>query len=156
MAYVFTDLTDPNAASNFEYRVTESDGAIWYFDKTNYVRQMILAIFNRASGGSASVQWKLIDNSMSPYAAAAGDYLQINTTAGYVAVNLPTSPAFGDSMQIEDAALTWGSYYCQIQTSSHPINSVTDGTLPTKFYGNIIGGKLNCVFLGGTIGWSVK
>ena len=83
--------------------------------------------------------------------ANVNDAIQADTTGGAFTIALPATPPIGAAIIIEDAALTWGTHALTVGRNGSKINSSA-----TDFSGDVSGGKLTCVYINSTIGWSIK
>lgn len=85
------------------------------------------------------------------FTAVVHHLYQVDTTAASITVTLPPAPLVGESVQIEDAALTWHLYNVILNRNGKKINSLTD-----NYTAGVVGGKLSLVYVSDAIGWSVK
>jgi len=107
----------------------------------------ILLVLNN-SGGSVSATSSLISSSGN---LSLSTVYQANTSSGPITVTLPASPSAGNSLWIEDAALTWNTNNVTIDRNGSNINSAA-----SNYVANVQGGKLSISYIDSTIGWSIK
>ncbi len=85
------------------------------------------------------------------YTAVAGDAIQADTSGAAWTLTLPASAAVGDFIEVQDAALTWGTNALTIARNGLKINSGT-----TNYTANATGGKLSLVYVSTAIGWRIS
>jgi Ran-binding protein 9/10 len=85
------------------------------------------------------------------YTAISGDRIQADTTGGAFTITLPATPTVGDTILIEDSALSWAAAALTLGRNSLKINGGT-----SNFTANVAGAKLSCVYISTAYGWSIK
>jgi len=113
--------------------------------------QAATAVYVENQVKDSHTTWVAVDDTASPYAAAANTRLLVDTTNGAVTVDLPASPQVGDYVEIIDAA------------SSFDANNLTVGRNSLKIMGldeDMTVGKLNAsftlVYASATSGWRIN
>lgn len=96
----------------------------------------------------APSKWTVVTG---PITAVEGNRYQVDTSAGVVTITLPASPSAGDEVLISDAASSFATNNLTINRNSNPINGAA-----ADYTGSTNGVKLACVYINGTVGWSIK
>jgi hypothetical protein len=103
-------------------------------------------------GRTGTVDWvtTIKTNSDSPITSESGKGYFLNTTAGIITINLPTSPSAGDIVSIKDYARTFGSNAVTVgRGGSNMDGTAADGTLSTD------GTSATYIYMDGTKGWTL-
>lgn len=85
------------------------------------------------------------------YTASVGDNIQADTSGGAFTITLPASALIGNSIEIEDAKLTWNTNNLTIVRNGLNINGGT-----SNYVASVVGNKLTLVYISPTYGWSIK
>ena len=86
----------------------------------------------------------------SPITAVSGEGYFLNTTAGTITINLPTSPSAGDIVSIKDYARTWASNAVTVGRGGSNMDGVAGDT---DFETN--GLSITLIYMDATKGWSL-
>ena len=99
-------------------------------------------------GRTGSVDWETTIQTSTPFTAATGKGYFINTTAGAITMNLPTSPAVGDIVAFKDYAGTFDTYNLTIgRGGSNIVGGTTDPVI------SVAGQAVVLVYGDATQGW---
>src|SRR6187402_2141055 len=83
----------------------------------------------------------------SVYNALAGDRIQADTSLGSFTITLPGVASIGDTIQIEDAALTWDSHNLIVGRNGLKINGSA-----SDYMANVQCGKLTLTYISSSYG----
>ncbi len=123
-------------------------GKLLYFTGSDWAGGTYAFTLPNQSGQLTVQEWRI---KTTTYTAVKGDKIQANTASAAWTLTLPASATAGDCILIEDAALTWGTNALTIDRNGLKINGAA-----SNYSANVIGGKLSCVYINATIGWSIK
>jgi len=99
-------------------------------------------------GREGSVDWETTIQTSTPFTAATGKGYFINTTAGAITMNLPTSPAVGDIVAFKDYAGTFDTYNLTIgRGGSNIVGGIIDPVI------SVAGQAVVLVYGDATQGW---
>ena len=105
-----------------------------------------------AAGRTGTVDWDttIYVTGDSPITSENGKGYFLNTTAGTITINLPTSPSAGAIVSLKDYARTWGTNNVTVgRGGSNMDGSASDATLATD------GLSVTFIYMDATKGWSL-
>lgn len=87
----------------------------------------------------------------SAYTAVVEDKIQADTSGGAFTITLPATASVGDSIEIEDAKLSWPTHNLTIARNGLLINGGT-----SNYTASVVGNKLSVIYISSGYGWSIK
>ena len=99
--------------------------------------------------GSSALSWQPVKvTGDSPITSVSGEGYFLNTTAGTITINLPTTPAIGDTIRFNDYAGTFDTNNLTVGRNSHKIQGASsDLVVATEF------AAFGLVYVDATQGW---
>jgi hypothetical protein len=140
--------TDTIQNSNTSTIITQTNSTTITIGTTGQTVALASGASQSGFGRAGSVNWDTTPKTSSPVTAVSGNGYFINTTAGAITINLPSTPAAGDIVAVADYDGTALTNNITVGRNSSNINgSATDLTINTNY------SAVTLVYVDATSGW---
>jgi hypothetical protein len=140
--------TDTIQNSNTSTIITQTNSTTLTIGTTGQTVALASGASQSGFGRAGSVNWDTTPKTSSPVTAVSGNGYFINTTAGAITINLPSTPAAGDIVAIADYANTSATNNITVGRNGSNINGVAvNGTI------SVNGQVYTLVYVDSTQGW---
>ena len=129
----FIVYNNTSTAYSLTFKATGATGFVLKQGKTYLCYHNGTDIIN-TDIGSGGISWQAVKiNSDSPITSVSGEGYFLNTTAGVITINLPTTPAQGDEIRFIDYAGTFDTNNLTVGRNGHKIQGlVSDLVVSTE------------------------